>query len=346
MSNAETPAEAPVDAPEGDTAAARLEDRDTPLSRLLTGRGHIDFIGRSRLWLYITLAVLALAVIVPLTRGLNFSIEFTGGSSFIVEGATQDFTAGDLETTLAELGITGAIVQLVDDGEGAQLSTPAISEISGVDDLEVAAAIEEVTGGEVSVSTIGPRWGDAVTEQAVRALVVFLVLVIAYLTLRFEWRMAVAAVVTLAHDLAVTVAVYALLGFNISPSTVIAFLTILGYSLYDTVVVFDRITEDADRLTSVSTTSYAQVANQALNNVLVRSVSTSLTSVLPVASLLFIGANVFGATTLTDLSLALFIGMTVGTYSSLIVAAPLLVWLKEKDPKYAELKERAALGSS
>ncbi|HUG84204.1 MAG TPA: protein translocase subunit SecF [Euzebya sp.] len=343
MSNeADTPAEAPEVDP---VVADRLEDRNTALSRLLTGRGSIDFIGRSRLWLYITLAVLALAVIVPLTRGLNFSIEFTGGSSFIEEGATRDFTAGDLEAALTDLGVAGALVQVVNEGEGAQISTPAISEISGVDDLEVAAAIEEVTGGEVSVSTIGPRWGQAVTEQAVRALIVFLVLVIAYLTVRFEWRMAAAAVATLVHDVGITVAVYALLGFSVSPSTVIALLTILGYSLYDTVVVFDRVTEDAAKLTSVSTTSYGQVANQALNNVLIRSISTSLTSVLPVASLLFIGANVFGATTLTDLALALFIGMTVGTYSSIIVATPFLVWLKEKDPKYAELKERAALGS-
>ena len=326
--------------------ADRMEDRDTKLSRLLTGRGDIDFIGRSRLWLYITLGVLALAVIIPLTRGLNFSIEFTGGSSFIEEDATRDFTVDDLEAALGELGVSGAIVQLVDGGSGAQISTPATTEIEGVDDLEVAAAIEEVTGGEVSVSTIGPRWGEAVTEQAVRALLVFLVLVIIYLTVRFEWRMALAAVATLVHDLGITIALYALLGFSVSPSTVIALLTILGYSLYDTVVVFDRITEDADKLTSVSTTSYAQVANQALNNVLVRSISTSLTSILPVASLLFIGAQAFGATTLTDLSLALFIGMSVGTYSSIVIATPLLVWLKEKEPKYAELKERAARGGA
>lgn len=307
----------------------RSEDKDTRLSRLLTGRSNVDFVGRSRQWLILTLVVLGISLAALLIRGLNFSIEFTGGSSFVEEGATNDFSAADLEATLAEFGITDAIVQVVDEGTGAQISTPAISELGGVDDLQVARAIEDVTGGDVSVSTIGPRWGDAVTSQAVRGLIVFLVLVIAYITVRFEWRMAVAAVATLAHDVAITVGLYALAGFTVSPSTVIAVLTILGYSLYDTVVVFDRITEDAERLTSVSTETYGQVANQALNNVLVRSLSTSITSVIPVASLLLIGANLLGADTLSDLALALFIGMTVGTYSSIIVATPLLVWLKD-----------------
>ena len=261
------------------TATDRQEDRDTGLSRLLTGRAHVDFIGRSRQFGLITLALILISLAALGIRGLNFSIEFTGGSSFVEEGATQEFSVDDIEAALTDLGVTGAIVQVVDDGRGAQVSTPAISEISGVDDLEVAAAIEELTGGEVSVSTIGPRWGDAVTEQAVRGLIVFLVLVIAYITFRFEWRMAVSAVLTLLHDVIITVGLYALIGFTVSPSTVIAILTILGYSLYDTVVVFDRITEDSDKLTSVSTTSYGQLANGALNNVLVRSLSTSITSV-------------------------------------------------------------------
>ncbi|AXV06392.1 Protein-export membrane protein SecF [Euzebya pacifica] len=328
------------------TTTDRQEDRDTGLSRLLTGRAQVDFIGRSRQFGLITLALILVSLAALGIRGLNFSIEFTGGSSFVEEGATQEFTVEDIEAALTDLGVTGAIVQVVDDGAGAQVSTPAISEISGVDDLEVAAAIEELTGGEVSVSTIGPRWGDAVTEQAIRGLIVFLVLVIAYITFRFEWRMAVSAVLTLLHDVIITVGLYALIGFTVSPSTVIAILTILGYSLYDTVVVFDRITEDSEKLTSVSTTSYGQLANGALNNVLVRSLSTSITSVLPVASLLFVGANLLGAATLSDLALALFIGMTVGTYSSIFIATPLLVWLKEKDPKFAELKERAERGGA
>lgn len=312
----------------------RSEDSDSRLARLLTGRSDVDFVGRSRQWLILTLVVLGISLAALLIRGLNFSIEFTGGSSFVEEGATNDFTADDLNNTLAEFGITDAIVQIVDDGTGAQISTPAISDLGGVDDLQVARAIEEVTGGDVSVSTIGPRWGDAVTSQAVRALLVFLVLVVAYITIRFEWRMAVAAVATLAHDVIVTVGLYALAGFTVSPPTVIAVLTILGYSLYDTVVVFDRITEDTGRLTGLSTEPYGQVANRALNNVLVRSLSTSITSVIPVASLLVVGANLLGADTLSDLALALFIGMTVGTYSSIIVATPILVWLKERGRSY------------
>ncbi|CAN5340420.1 protein translocase subunit SecF [soil metagenome] len=324
----------------------RIEDRDTGLARLLTGRSDIDFIGRSRRWLYISLILVGISLAALLVRGLNFSIEFTGGSSFVEEGATQPFTVDDIEATLDGFGLDGAIVQIVDGGSGALISTPAIADVAGVDDLQVARAIEDITGGDVSVSSIGPRWGQAITEQALRGLVVFLVLVLLYITIQFEWRMAVAAGVTLAHDIIVTVGLYALAGFSVSPSTVIALLTILGYSLYDTVVVFDRIKEDAGKLTSVSTTSYGQMANGALNNVMVRSVSTSITSLLPVGSLLLIGANLLGAATLSDLALALFIGMGVGTYSSLIVAAPVLVWLKEKEPKYAELKQRAARGGA
>jgi preprotein translocase subunit SecF len=326
--------------------AARLEDRDTALSRLVTGRVDVDWVGQTRRWMLITGALLLISVAALLIRGLNFSIEFTGGSSFVEEAATQPFTADDIEALLTDFGISGSIVQVVDGGAGAQISTPALTDIEGVDDLQIARAIEEITGGQVSVSTIGPRWGDAVTQQAITALIVFLVLVIAYITFRFEWRMAVAALATMVHDVIVTIGLYALIGFTVSPSTVIAILTILGYSLYDTIVVFDRVKEDAGKLTSVSTTSYGEVANGALNSVLVRSISTSVTSLLPVGSLLLIGANLLGAATLSDLALALFIGMGVGTYSSVIVATPILVLLKEREPKYAELKGRADRGGA
>ncbi|MDQ3343009.1 MAG: protein translocase subunit SecF, partial [Actinomycetota bacterium] len=161
-----------------------------------------------------------------------------------------------------------------------------------------------------------------------------------YITLRFELRMALAALVTLLHDTAVTVGVYAMVGFEVSPASVIAFLTILGYSLYDTVVVFDRVREDTAPLSSVSTATYGETANRALNEVLVRSLSTAMTSILPVGSLLFIGATVLGAGTLKDLALALFVGMAIGAFSSVVVATPFLVWLKEKEPRWAELKQR------
>ncbi|CAN5475087.1 protein translocase subunit SecF [soil metagenome] len=319
---------------------------DSRLRRLLTGgagKTGFDFIGRSGLWLRVVIATVLVCLAALAVRQLNFGIDFTGGTSFTVTGAQADFTADDIRDVLGGLGITESFVQVVAGGEGALVSTAALEEVEGVEDSEVAAALRTVTGAPsdgVDVSTVGPRWGAQVTREALRALVVFLALVLAYISFRFEWRMAVAAVVTLLHDVFVTVGIYALVGFEVTPASVIAFLTILGYSLYDTVVVFDRVIEDTAGLTSVSTTTYGESANRALNAVLIRSLSTSITSILPVGSLLFIGARLLGAATLEDLALALFIGMAVGTYSSIVVATPLLVWLKEKEPRFAELKER------
>ena len=311
------------------------------VQRFFSGETHIDFVGRSKLWLWISLGLLAICALALLVRGLNFGIDFTGGTSFVVEGATEEFTTQDIRGALAELGVTDISAQVVDGGAGALVSTPALEEVAGAEQRQIADELAAVTGSErIDVSAIGPRWGAQVSEQALRGLIVFLVLVVAYITFRFEFRMAVAALVTLLHDIAVTVGIYALVGFEVSPASVIALLTILGYSLYDTVVVFDRVTESTAGLGSVSTMTYGEAANEALNHVLVRSLSTSITSLLPVGALLFVGANLFGADTLSDLALALFIGMAVGTYSSVFVATPLLVWLKEKEPRYAELRSR------
>ncbi len=245
----------------------------------------------------------------------------------------------EIEAALTEAGIDETIVQILDDGAGAEVSTQALSENPDVSEDDVIDVLAELSGGEVSASTIGPRWGAQITEQAVRGLVVFLLLVVVYLSIRFEWRMAVAAIASLAHDMIASVGLYALTGFRVSPATVIAFLTILGYSLYDTVVVFDRVDEETKALSGVSTRTYGEVANGALNHVLMRSLSTAVTSILPVAVLVAIGFAVTSVATLLDLSLALFIGMLLGLYSSVVVAAPLLVWLKEREPKYAELKQ-------
>jgi preprotein translocase subunit SecF len=315
----------------------------TALRRLFTSQTDYDFIGRSRLWLIVSVAVLAVCLLGLAMRGLNFNIDFTGGTSFAVEGASGDFDSQDLRDAVGELVDGDVAAQVVDGGAGALVTTPALDEVGGAQEREVRARIAEVTGAEesaIAVSSVGPRWGQQVSEQALRGLLVFLVLVLLYITLRFEWRMALAAVITLVHDIIFTVGVYAIVGFEVSPATVIALLTILGYSLYDTVVIFDRVTEDTAAITSTTNQTYGEVANHAMNEVLVRSISTSLTSLLPVASLLFIGGNLLGADTLTDLALALFVGMAVGTWSSLFVAAPLLVWLKEHQPRYAEHKER------
>jgi preprotein translocase subunit SecF len=326
------------------TASAPTTDRRPGrVRRFFEGETHVDFVGRSRLWLILTLSLLALCALALAVRGLNFGIDFTGGTSLIIEGASEPFTAEQVQDRLGELGVDEVTVQVTTDGTGALISTTALDEVAGVQQNEVVEALAQITGSErtqVEVSAIGPRWGQQISRQAIRALLVFLALVTVYISFRFEWRMAVAALLTLLHDVAVTVGIYALVGFQVTPASVIALLTILGYSLYDTVVVFDRVTEDTERLGSASSRTYSEVANGSLNSVLVRSLSTSITSLLPVGALLFIGAQLLGATTLEDLALALFIGMAVGTYSSLIVATPMLCWLKEREPRWAELRHR------
>ena len=326
------------------TDATVTTPRKVGLWRRIVGRtDYFDFIGKSRQFLIVSLVVLAVVLIGGYLRGLNFSIEFTGGTSLTVTDATRDFTVDELREAISGAGVEGSIVQVVNDGAGALITTPAVEEIGGDEQRAAIAAIAETTGVEetdIAIDAVGPRWGEQITQQSLRGLLVFLVLVAIYLAFRFEWRMAAAAILTLLHDIVLTVGIYAIVGFPVSPASVIAFLTILGYSLYDTVIVFDRVKEDTARLTTVSTQTYGEVANEALNEVLVRSLSTSVTSILPVASLLFVGANLLGAETLQDLALALFIGMAVGTYSSIAVATPFLVWLKEKEPRWRELKER------
>lgn len=313
------------------------------LRQFFTGQNHYDFIGRSRQWAILAAALTLISLAALGVRQLNFGIDFTGGTSFVVTGAEGGFTAADLREAVGELGVDEVSAQVVNDGEGAMVTTPAIEEVGGELQSQVLDAIAEVTGverGDIDVSAVGPRWGQQISNQAIRGLIAFLVLVSLYIAVRFEWRMALAALATLAHDVIVTVGIYALVGFQVTPASVIALLTILGYSLYDTVVVFDRVTEDTKKLTSMSTLTYGEVANESLNHVLVRSLSTSMTSILPVGSLLFIGANLLGAETLRDLALALFVGMAMGTFSSIFVATPALVWLKEREPKYAELKQK------
>jgi preprotein translocase subunit SecF len=199
-----------------------------------------------------------------------------------------------------------------------------------------------IPADRVTTQVVGASWGGEISEKAWQGLLVFMILIIGYLSVAFEWRMALAAVVALVHDLVITAGIYAWSGFEVTPATLLGFLTILGYSLYDAVVVFDMIKEVTRPLGPSSKITYSEAANQALSSTLVRSLNTSLVAILPVASILFIGTTLFGAGTLKDLSLSLFVGILVGTYSSICVATPLLVQLKEREPRYRELRERIA----
>jgi preprotein translocase subunit SecF len=219
------------------------------------------------------------------------------------------------------------------------------AEINPAQEERVTDALAQYGGvdrNDVSVDTVGPTFGDQVRNNAVKALIVFFLVVSAYLAFRFEWKMAIAAIVAVVHDILVTVGVYAITGFEVTPATVVAFLTILGFSLYDTVVVFDKVKENVATLGTVRGDTYSSMANRSMNQVLMRSLSTSFVAVLPVASLLFVGAGLFGALALRDFALALFVGLLTGAYSSIFVAIPLLAWWKEQEPRYRALRERSA----
>lgn len=304
-----------------------------------------DFVGNLPRWMLISGTLVVVSVLALALRGLNLSIDFEGGTSFVLEGVQREVTAQQLREAAEEAGATDVTAQLqLEDGRatGALVRTAAVDP-GGPRARAIEAAIVEATGAQdVQIQFVGPSWGENISRNAVQALVVFLIVVMAYISWRLEPKMAGAAVVALVHDVFITVGLYALVGFLVSPSTVIALLTILGYSLYDTVVVFDRVEENARHLGEPGRMTYDQMVNTSMNEVFWRSLNTSMTSLLPVGGLLFIGSQLLGAETLQDLALALFIGMALGTYSSLFVAGPVLARWKSLEPENQRLERRAA----
>jgi preprotein translocase subunit SecF len=311
------------------------------LSDLVRDRTNFPIIEKSRWWLYTTVAILAVAVAAFAARGLNFNIDFEGGTAWQVDVARGDAEAGDVRDVVSGAGVEDPTVKILGGGDQALVESRDVDpEVSRA----VATALAEYAGvevGDVSISEVGPTWGDEISEKAVRALVFFFVIVAAYLAIRFEVKMSVAAMLTLVHDLVVTIGVYALFQIEVSPATVVAVLTIMGYSLYDTVVVFDKIRENSANLAS-SRITYSEHVNRSLNQVLLRSLNTSLSGLIPVVSLLVVGSVFFGALTIRDFGMALFVGLLSGTYSSIFVAAPFLAWWKEKEPSSRRLRERLA----
>jgi preprotein translocase subunit SecF len=238
-------------------------------------------------------------------------------------------------------GIENPIVTQLGNGT-LRIQTPDLTETETANVVAALATAFEVPEAEVRVQIVGPSWGADITSKATQALIWFLVLVSLFLAVTFEWRMAVAALIALVHDVVITVGIYALTGFEVTPSTVIGVLTILGFSLYDTVVVFDKVKENTKGIEKTSRSTYSFAANLALNQTIVRSINTSIVALLPVAAILVIGAGILGAGTLRDLSLALFVGMLAGTYSSLAIATPVLAQLKERQPEFIALAKRVA----
>jgi preprotein translocase subunit SecF len=241
---------------------------------------------------------------------------------------------------MSTFDVPDAEIQVLGGAEGEQLRVQAEP---GVDTEAVRVALAEladVDPDQVQVTDVSPSWGSQITEKALRALALFLVAITIYISLRFEWRMALATLVALVHDILFTLAVYSLTGFEVTPATVVAILTILGYSIYDGIVVFDRVDENARLLASSGATTYSTMVNNSLNQVLMRTLNTSITALLPVASLLIVGSFVLGAATLQEFALALLIGLAASAYSSPLIASPVLAWLKEREPRYASLRNR------
>jgi preprotein translocase subunit SecF len=306
--------------------------------RLHSGETSIDFIGKRRRW-YALSGLLIIASMAALSlQGLHLGIEFKGGASYTVTKVGS--TVAQADTALTAAGITSeAIVQQVGNDK-IRIQTGSLSNEKSNTLQDSLATTFGVSVDSIDTQIIGPSWGKEITRKALYGLVGFLAVVMIYLAMAFEPKMAIAAIVAVIHDVFITVGIYALVGFDVTPATVIGFLTILGYSLYDTVVVFDKVRENTRSVTATSKMTYSQAANLAVNQTLVRSANTSIMALLPVGSILFVGAGLLGAGTLKDLSLALFIGLATGAYSSIFIATPLLAVMREREPAMKALAKR------
>ena len=320
--------------------AGRPAKKRSIWSRLYHGETRFDFIGRRRIWFIISAVAVLLSLGSLVTRGFQLGIDFEGG--VVWELPAGDASVADARDALGEFGLSSATIQ-TQDNDGVEELRVESEPIDVEESDQVTAKLAELTGAsvdEVNLNEVGPSWGEEISEKALRALVVFLVLVTIYITLRFEWAMAIPTLVALIHDVAITAGVYSLTGLEVTPATVIAILTILGFSIYDGIVVFDKVDENTRLVSSTGGMSYGGMVNMSLNQTLMRSLNTSITALLPVGSLLVVGSWIMGATTLQEFALALLIGLFSGAYSSIFIASPLLALLKEREPRYRDIKRR------
>jgi preprotein translocase subunit SecF len=313
---------------------------------LYTGKRSINFVGRRKIFYAVAAIMIVLAVVLPILRGgFNFGIEFRGGSEFRVSGVSDSSQQTAVDAVHSVEPQSQPLVTNV----GTDAIRVQTEQLTDIKSEEVRVALAKAYGVEssaVASSFIGANWGADVTGKALNGLVVFIVLAAVLMALYFRTlKMSLAAVAALIHDLIITAGVYGALGFEVTPAAVIGFLTILGYSLYDTVVVFDKIRENTFEVEFSEKTTFSQQVNYAINQTLVRSINTSVVAVLPVASILFIGATLLGAGTLRDIALALFIGIIVGTYSTIFIAAPLYSHLREGEPKYKKAAAKVLISN-
>jgi preprotein translocase subunit SecF len=320
---------------------ARTTVKSSIWTRLYHGETNIDFVGRRKLWFTISLIAVAISLVSLATRGLELGIDFKGGA--VWEVPSGGASVADARNALDKFGLgNDATIQEVssDAGPRLRIETDSVSEKTADQVTRSLAKMAGTSPSSVDRDEVGPSWGKEISKKAVRALIVFLILVTIYIAFRFEMKMAIPTLVALVHDVIITVGVYSITRLEVTPATVIAVLTILGYSIYDGIVVFDKVDENTRLVSSTGGLSYGGMVNVSLNQTLMRSLNTTMTALLPVLSLLIVGSWIMGASVLEEFALALLIGLFSGAYSSIFIASPLLVVLKEREPRYRDLRRR------
>ena len=320
-----------------DSAETVAPERKPWPIRLYLGEIGYDFIGKRKLWYAVSAGLILICLGSMIFRQFNLGVEFAGGERFRSPGAVTQLDA--VTQAVEDAGAVVTSAQAVGDNQ-LVIITADLSEAQSGDVTEAIADAISVDTTDVTNTTTSASWGRDVTSKALQGLLVFLVLVLVFLVIRFQWKMAVGALVALFHDLVITAGVYSLVGFEVTPASVIGLLTILGFSLYDTVVVFDKVDENAKGLVASQRRTYSESTNLAINQVLMRSINTSVFALLPVLGLLYAGVFLIGEGTLQDLALVLFVGLLAGVYSSIFLAAPILCDLKEREPEYQKLAKR------
>lgn len=306
--------------------------------RLYTGETSVNIVGNAKRWYIVSALFTLLSIGALAVQGLHLGIEFKGGSAY-----TFPTTTATVEQARAAVESTGIGGELIIQKIGTDKIRVQTGSLTTAQSDSVEAAITSnfgVVAADIDTQLIGPSWGKEITKKALYGLLAFIIVILLFLAMTFEPKMAIAALVAVLHDVFITVGIYALIGFDVTPATVIGFLTILGYSLYDTVVIFDKVRENTRSITSTSKQTFTQATNLAVNQTIVRSINTTVIALLPVAAILFIGGGLLGAGTLKDISLALFIGMLVGSYSSVFIAPAVLAQLREKEPAMIVLAKR------
>ena len=308
---------------------------------LYSGERSVDFVGRRKLWYSIAAVFLIVSVVVPIAKGgFNIGIEFRGGVEYRVPGVTESEAGVAREAIAAVIPEEAPVITTIG-GDTLRIQTAVLSDKESKEIYDALLVGYNKTNKEVTKSFIGASWGEDVTSKALNGLIWFFVLATVLMAAYFRTvKMSVAAMLALLHDLVITAGIYGITGFEVTPAAVIGFLTILGYSLYDTVVVFDKIRESTHEVEFSQTATFSERVNLAVNQTLIRSINTSVVAVLPVAAILFIGAFVLGAGTLRDIALALFVGIIVGTYSSIFIAPVVYAQLREGEKKYKKAAEK------